>query len=249
MPSAVKHAAAGGCSCEPSYRGYQWSERDQKTIRGSWSRNLAEAKGWRDDARSASRKGAFRAPTSTTIREAGEAWLNGAREGAIRNRSGHPYKPSTIRGYEQSLRLHIYPELGPRRLSDVRRSDLQAFVDRILTGGADPSSARNALMPLRVIYRYALARDQVAMNPTLGLEMPAARGRRERVASPAEAEAQTARIESPPPFEGTSTLSECPEPEWRGHLGVRFPGKTVRVAQRSGSAFLRPRHRCTSATE
>ena len=61
--------------------------------------------------------------------------------------------------------------------------------------------------------------------------------------------AQTARIEPPPPFEGTSTLSECPEPEWRGHLGVRFPGKTVRVARRSGSAFLRPRHRCTSATE
>ena len=44
-------------------------------------------------------------------------------------------------------------------------------------------------MPLRVIFRRALARGDVAVNPTTGLELPAVEGSRERIASPAEAEA------------------------------------------------------------
>jgi len=182
------------CSCRPSYRGYQWSERDRKTLRGPWTHDLAEAKGWRDDARTAARKGALRAPTATTIRKGGEALLAGIMDGTIRTRSGHTYKPSTIRGYEQALRLYVYPELGALRLGDVRRADLQAFVDRILASGADPSTARNALKPLHVIFRRALMRDQVAVNPTQGLELPAVRGHRERIASPAEAEALLAAL-------------------------------------------------------
>jgi integrase len=47
------------------------------------------------------------------------------------------------------------------------------------------------VLPLRAIYRRALARSEVALNPTLGL---AARGRRERVARPAEAEALIAAL-------------------------------------------------------
>jgi integrase len=41
-------------------------------------------------------------------------------------------------------------------------------------------------MPLRVIYRRALNRDEVTVNPTLGLELPAVRGKRERTAEPEE---------------------------------------------------------------
>ena len=36
------------------------------------------------------------------------------------------------------------------------------------------------------MYRRALAREQVAVNPTIGLEIPAARGRRDRIAAPCE---------------------------------------------------------------
>jgi integrase len=49
------------------------------------------------------------------------------------------------------------------------------------------STVRNALLPLRAIYRQALAPDEVAHNPTAGVQLPAVRGRRERIASPAEA--------------------------------------------------------------
>jgi integrase len=42
-------------------------------------------------------------------------------------------------------------------------------------------------MPLRAIFRRALARCEVAVNPTTGLELPAIEGSRNRIASPAEA--------------------------------------------------------------
>jgi hypothetical protein len=46
--------------------------------------------------------------------------------GAVRQRvgSGEPYKPSVVRSYEQSLRSHILPDIGARRLSDIRRRDV-----------------------------------------------------------------------------------------------------------------------------
>jgi integrase len=124
-----------------------------------------------------------------TLREAAEAWVEGARAGSIRNRSGDRYKPSVIRSYETSLRLRVLPELGKRKVSEIRRRDVQDLADRLLGERLDPSTIRNTLMPLRAIFRRALARGDVAVNPTRGLELPAVRGRRDRIVSPDEAEA------------------------------------------------------------
>jgi integrase len=44
-------------------------------------------------------------------------------------------------------------------------------------------------MPLRAIYRRALSRGEVCVNPCAGIELPAVRGRRDRIVSPAEAAA------------------------------------------------------------
>jgi integrase len=172
-----------------------WSPRDGKVVRSGWSKDLAATKGWRDDARLAARKGALRVPAPTTIRRAGEDLVAGMRDGSVRTRSGDRYKPAAVRAYERDLRLRIYPELGAMRLAEVRRADLQALADRLLGSGADPSTIRGTFVPLRVIYRRALARDEVAVNPTSGLELPAVRGTRDRIASPAEA---TALLEALP---------------------------------------------------
>jgi integrase len=83
-----------------------------------------------------------------------------------------------VRSYESSLRLRVLPELGARRLTDVERADLQALVDRMVVDGDGASTVRNALLPVRAIYRRALVRGDVAVNPTTGLELPAVRGTR-----------------------------------------------------------------------
>jgi integrase len=129
----------------------------------------------------------MRTPSQVTLREVADGRLAGAREGSIRNRSGDRYKPSVVRGYETSLRLRVLPRLGARKLSEIRRADLQDFADRMLADRTDPSTIRNTLVPVRAIFRRALARGDVAVNPTSGLELPAVRGRRDRIASPEEA--------------------------------------------------------------
>ena len=129
----------------------------------------------------------MRAPSQTTLREAAEAWLEGARDGSIRTRSDDVYKPSVIRSYDQALRRYLLDDLGAARLADIDRRDVQDAADRLLARGLDPSTIRNALMPLRVIYRRAVARGEVAVNPCSGLQLPAVRGRRDRIALPEEA--------------------------------------------------------------
>jgi integrase len=180
--------SGGRCDCKPTYEANVWSASDGKRAYKAFP-TLAEAKAWRADAQVGLRRGTMRIGPSMTLRDAAEAWLVGVRTGAIRNRSGHAYKPSAIRGYETALVARVLPELGGARLSDLRRVDLQDFADRLCADGLDASTVRNTLMPLRVIFRRAVARGDLAVNPTTGLELPAVEGRRDRIASPAEAQA------------------------------------------------------------
>jgi hypothetical protein len=129
----------------------------------------------------------MRAPTTTTLREAAHALVAGMKDGRVRTRSGDLYKPSVIRGYESVLALRVLNDLGALRLSEIHRADLQALADGLLAKGLDPSTIRNTLMPLRVIYRRAVEDGVVAVNPTEKLRLPGVRGRRDRIASPTEA--------------------------------------------------------------
>jgi integrase len=178
--------SGGACRCRPTYQASVWSAREGKRLFKTFA-TLAEAKAWRADAQVALRRGTMRAGSTGTLRDAAEAWLEGVKSAAIRNRSGHAYKPSAIRGYETALVARVLPELGGLRLSEIRRVDLQDFADRLCSDGLDPSTVRNTLMPLRAMFRRAVARGEVAVNPTSGLELPAMEGARDRIASPGEA--------------------------------------------------------------
>ncbi len=175
-----------GKCCQPAYQAHVFDKRTGRRLRKTFD-NKTAAKQWRTDAQAALRSGAMTSTRGPTVTDAAEQWLADAKTGHIRNRSGDPYKPSAIRGYERSLRLRVLPELGHLRVSALRRRDVQDFADRLYAKGLDPSTIKNTLNPLQAIYRRALSRDEVAINPTTGLELPAVRGTRERIASPAEA--------------------------------------------------------------
>lgn len=185
---ACPAASGGACACEPSYRAWVFATRGKRKLQKSF-RTLEDAIRWREDTKVDLRRGVLASSKPATVAEAAAVWLEGARPGTIRNRSGEVYKPSALRGYEQALAHYVLPELGRARLGDVRRADVQRLADDLLADGFSPSTVRNALMPLRAICRRALARGDLHVNPTLGLELPAQRGRRERVASPVEAHA------------------------------------------------------------
>jgi integrase len=171
------------CNCSPSFQVNLWDGRSQKRIRKTF-RTLTEAKAWRQDAAGALRAGTLRASDGRTVKEVAERWIEEARSGLVRNRSGDVYKPSAIRAYESSLRRRALPALGERKFSQVRRVDVQDLVDELHKAGLNASTVLCSILPLKAIYRRAVARGEVPINPTSGLEMPAIRGKRDRIVSP-----------------------------------------------------------------
>jgi integrase len=183
--------AGGRCNCDAGWEASVYSKRDGKKIRKVFARE-SEARSWRADALSAIAKGGLRAPTPTTVGQAWEGWYGGAKAGTIRNRSGDPFKPSALRSYKGAMENRVLPELGSVRLADVARPDLQDLADRLLADGLSASTVQVTLLPLRAILGRAVDRGELAVNPCAGLKLPAVRGRRERYASPEEAEALVA---------------------------------------------------------
>lgn len=175
------------CDCTPGFRAFVWSARDERRIQKTFATEAA-ALLWREDARVDLRRGVLVASRPIVLREFADAWLAGAGDGSIRNRSGDRYKPSTVRGYEQALREYVLPEIGAAKLQELRRQDIQRLADDL--SGLDVSAAtvRNALLPLRAICRRALSRGDIQVNPTTGIEIPAVRSRRARFATPEEAQ-------------------------------------------------------------
>ena len=176
----------GRCNCEPTYRVRLWDGRLGERIVKPF-RSYAEAQRWRKDALIALRRGRSVNAGSGTLRATTEAWLEGAREGVIRTRSGDRYKPSAIRGYKASLYRRILPVFGEEPLEDIRRADLQELVERLAADGLAENTIESAFIPLRAIFRREVHRDQIKVNPCSGLELPKAPGRRDRIASPEEA--------------------------------------------------------------
>jgi integrase len=179
---------ASAATARPAYRVAAYDAISKRKVSKTF-RTLGEARRWRAAAQTQTAKGVRLAGTPQTLREAAEAFVDGMTSGAIRARAGERYKPSVVREYGRSLRLHVLPTLGGARLSRIQRRDLQKLADELLTAGADPSTIRNALKPLQVIFRRAIEDGDIAVNPCERLRLPAARGRRERIAAPAEAAA------------------------------------------------------------
>jgi integrase len=183
----------GRCNCNAGWEASVYLAREKKKVRKTFAREV-EAKSWRADALAAANKGTLRAASPIILREAWADWYRHARDGTVRNRSGDPYKPSALRAYEGAMRLRVLPALGAVRLDELRRCDLQEFADRLLAEGLSASYIQTMLLPVRAIVRRALARDELAVNPCSDLQLPAVRGRRERYASPEEAEALLAVV-------------------------------------------------------
>ena len=233
----VRHARScnskngGRCSCKPTFQAQAYDAQAGRQVWRTFP-TISAAKLWRSDAQVALRKGTLRAPTAKTVSEAAEQLIKGAHDGSILDRSGKPYKPSTARGYEQMLRAYILPVLGPRKLSSVLRRDIQDFADELREQGLSPSTINNIVDPLRVIFRRAIRRDEIAIDPTNDLDMPAIRGRRDRIEPPEKAHELLAALPaSEKAFWATALFCGLRRGELRGlqWLHVDFDKGVIRV--------------------
>src|SRR5581483_11655363 len=71
---------------------------------------------------------------------------------------------------------------------------LQALVDRLLGKKLSGSKVRNVILPIRVLYRHAIERDETSVNPTTGLRLPKGGAPRDRAATATEAAALLAAL-------------------------------------------------------
>jgi integrase len=151
-------------------------------------KRYAEARAWRDDVRSAIENNTLQPESKQTLAEAADALLEGMQDGSLLDRSGKAYKPSTCRSYAQAVQKYVKPDpIARMRITAVQRADMQKFVDRLRRKGLSASTIANKLDPIRVIFRRAMRRGEVTVDPTEDLELPAVRGRRNRVADRSEA--------------------------------------------------------------
>jgi integrase len=183
---SCRSRSGGRCNCTPTYQASVFDARRGRKIRKTFP-SKAAAKTWRQDALVAVRNGKLLASRKITVRQAADEWLAHAERGIVTTRSGDRYKPSAIRAYRQSLRLRVLSELGDRQFAEITRGDLQRLVDRLVAQRLAASTVQCAILPLRAMYRRAISLDEVAVNPTTGLRLPAIRGRRDRIVTPLQA--------------------------------------------------------------
>jgi hypothetical protein len=166
---------------------YRGTARDKivgRHLRGPWTGSLAEARAWRVDAQARIQAGTLSADAGPTLIEASAEFISGMKAGTIRQKGGHLYKPSTIRGYERDLTKHAIPELGAKRIGRLRRPELQRWVDGLMAPERSPSTVRNIVAALRTLIGFAELRGWVHLDPCQGLRLPAGETARERSRPP-----------------------------------------------------------------
>jgi hypothetical protein len=101
-----------------------------------------------------------------------EEFIMAAEGGWARNRSGRRYRPSALRDVRGILRHHVGKELGERPLRDVRRSDIQALIDRLVAEQLSESRIRSVISAIRALYGYAIEQGHLELSPADGLKIP-----------------------------------------------------------------------------
>lgn len=175
------------CNCRAGYIARVYDRGTRSYVISPTLRTGAAAAAWRLDTLGRLDRGEL-PEVRTTLRlgQAAERFVEAAREGRALTKHGRRYKRSAVDDLDGALQVHVIPALGRKRLTDVRRGDVQQLIDDIapkLSG----SRVRTVVNALRSLYRWAQERDLAANDPAARVRLPAMDATpRERVATPRE---------------------------------------------------------------
>ena len=174
------------CRCKPSYFGAAWDRSVNRTVKTKRMATAEAARNARADLMASIERGETRAGGNLRLTEARERFVIATRDGKALNKQGRRYKPRAIDDIEETLKVHVEPTLGGKRIAGIRRGDIQAIVDE-LTPRLSGSRVRSIVNAIRSLYRWAQDRDLVQHDPAGLVRLPAMNAKPiERVASPAE---------------------------------------------------------------
>ena len=118
----------GKCDCSPMYYGKVYDRASRRYITTKRFATVTAAKAARQKLIELMEGGELPQAAPVRLRDAHTRFVEAAREGRALNKHGHRYKPSAIKDVDECLRVHVIP-VWARRLTDVRRSDVQRLVD------------------------------------------------------------------------------------------------------------------------
>lgn len=187
---SCRSCAGGARNCKPSWEAFVYSRGDRKKIRKTFPRHR-EARAWRNSLLEPAAVRRLDVPSRLTLAQTAYSWIRMAREGEILNRSGRRYKPSAPRTIDRDLRLQLISELGAHAMREITRADLQRRVGAWRASGFSASKIRGVVNAARLLWRdYDLIAgidNQLLVDPTRGLRLPADTSKRDRIATPDEA--------------------------------------------------------------
>lgn len=185
--------SGGKCDCTPAIEASVFDAREsrrldrvvkiRRTFTGKHA--LTEAKGWRRDATAATARGELKFERKQRLEDTVAEWLGKCERGEVRSRRRTEYSASTLRDYRSDLGRFVLPALGHLAVGDVTRVDVQAIIEQMNGEGFAGQTVRNAIVALQAFYRWR----KPPIDPTIDLDLPEPGARRERAATPAEAEA------------------------------------------------------------
>lgn len=105
-------------------------------------------------------KAAKRSASLRTLEATSREWLA--------HRSG-AWGPGTTEAITASLQNHVFPQLGQRALDEIQPRDIRDAVQAIEKRGASETASR-VFQRLRSIFRYAVAHELLAVDPTYPLK-------------------------------------------------------------------------------
>lgn len=162
------------CTCTPSYWGKAWdrdSGRNRKTRTFS---SVSAAVKARADLQDDLRTGVvLPACESLRLRKAIPMFLEGIESGTVLNKHGRSYRPSAVRALHGRLEGAVRKELGDKRLSELRRGDVQHLIDKLHAARKSGSTVRKHVNALRSLYAWAQDRELADHDPAARVRLPA----------------------------------------------------------------------------
>ncbi len=100
-----------------------------------------------------------------TVAEVIEASMEASRPGL---------KLRTFRGYVTIYRNRVTPTFGRRKVTEVTRSEVQAWVTKLHAEGLSPTTVHHHYVALKKVFRYAQDDRLITYNPCDGVRLPKA---------------------------------------------------------------------------
>jgi integrase len=144
----------------------------------------------RKDAEAAARAAAvaveqkgWRKPPALTFTQAAADWFS-------EQQAEKQWTPSTAAQYV-SIRARLVDAFGPRRLADLRPSDVSAYKQAMLTDGYAAASVSRDMSILHSLLAWAVVTERIDRNVATGVPHPRAARRKGNALSPQEVQALT----------------------------------------------------------